>query len=379
MADQKRDYYEVLGVNKNATDDELKKAYRQVAKKYHPDLNPGDKEAEAKFKEANEAYAVLSDADKRRKYDQFGHAGVDGNGFGGGAGGFYGADMDFSDIFSSIFGGGFGGSSRRRSGPQKGADLRYGMSISFMEAAFGVEKDITIDKEDVCNACSGSGAQPGTSPETCPTCRGSGRIQQQTQTLFGMTMVTKDCPACGGRGTVIRTPCTQCRGRGRTRIRKSIHVKVPAGVDTGNRMPIRGEGEPGSKGGPYGDLYIEFKVAKHEIFSRSGADTFCEVPISYAQAALGGEIDVPTIDGPMKYSIKEGTQPGDTVEFRGKGIPYINSNGTRGKHTCKFVVEVPTRLSEDQKKLLRSFEGTLTERNYAKKSGFFKKVKDIFR
>ena len=379
MADQKRDYYEVLGVNKNATDDELKKAYRQVAKKYHPDLNPGDKEAEAKFKEANEAYAVLSDADKRRKYDQFGHAGVDGNGFGGGAGGFYGADMDFSDIFSSIFGGGFGGSSRRRSGPQKGADLRYGMSISFMEAAFGVEKDITIDKEDVCSACNGSGAQPGTSPETCPTCRGSGRIQQQTQTLFGMTMVTKDCPACQGRGTVIRTPCTQCRGRGRTKIRKSIHVKVPAGVDTGNRMPIRGEGEPGTKGGPYGDLYIEFKVAKHDIFSRSGADTYCEVPISYAQAALGGEIDVPTIDGPMKYSIKEGTQPGDTVEFRGKGIPYINSNGTRGKHTCKFVVEVPTRLNEDQKKLLRSFEGTLTEKNYAKKSGFFKKVKDIFR
>ena len=379
MADQKRDYYEVLGVNKNATDDELKKAYRQVAKKYHPDLNPGDKEAEAKFKEANEAYAVLSDADKRRKYDQFGHAGVDGNGFGGGAGGFYGADMDFSDIFSSIFGGGFGGSSRRRSGPQKGADLRYGMNISFMEAAFGVEKDITIDKEDICNVCNGSGAQPGTSPETCPTCRGSGRIQQQTQTLFGMTMVTKDCPACQGRGTVIRTPCTQCRGRGRTKIRKSIHIKVPAGVDTGNRMPIRGEGEPGTKGGPYGDLYIEFKVAKHDIFSRSGADTFCEVPISYAQAALGGEIDVPTIDGPMKYSIKEGTQPGDTVEFRGKGIPYINSNGTRGKHTCKFIVEVPTRLSEDQKKLLRSFEGTLTEKNYAKKSGFFKKVKDIFR
>ncbi|MCR5617503.1 MAG: molecular chaperone DnaJ [Clostridiales bacterium] len=379
MAEQKRDYYEVLGVNKNASDDELKKAYRQVAKKYHPDLNPGDKEAEAKFKEANEAYAVLSDADKRRKYDQFGHAGVDGNGFGGGAGGFYGADMDFSDIFSSIFGGGFGGSSRRRSGPQRGADLRYGMSISFMEAAFGVEKDITIDKEDICTSCKGSGAQPGTSPETCPACHGSGRIQQQTQTLFGMTMVTKDCPTCAGRGTVIRTPCTQCRGRGRMRIRKSIHVKVPAGVDTGNRLPIRGEGEPGTKGGPYGDLYIEFKVAKHEIFTRSGADTYCEVPISYSQAVLGAEIDVPTIDGPMKYTIKEGTQPGDTVDFRGKGIPYVNSNGTRGKHTCKFIVEVPTRLNEEQKKLLRSFDSTLTEKNYAKKSGFFKKVKDIFR
>jgi len=287
--------------------------------------------------------------------------------------------MDFSDIFSSIFGGGFGGSSRRRSGPQRGADLRYGMSISFMEAAFGVEKDITIDKEDICTSCKGSGAQPGTSPETCPACHGSGRIQQQTQTLFGMTMVTKDCPTCAGRGTVIRTPCTQCRGRGRMRIRKSIHVKVPAGVDTGNRLPIRGEGEPGTKGGPYGDLYIEFKVAKHEIFTRSGADTYCEVPISYSQAVLGAEIDVPTIDGPMKYTIKEGTQPGDTVDFRGKGIPYVNSNGTRGKHTCKFIVEVPTRLNEEQKKLLRSFDSTLTEKNYAKKSGFFKKVKDIFR
>lgn len=377
MAEQKRDYYEVLGVNKNATEEELKKAYRQVAKKYHPDLNPGNAEAEAKFKEANEAYAVLSDADKRRKYDQFGHAGVDGNGFGGG--GFNYTDMDFSDIFSSIFGGGFGGSSRRRSGPQRGADLRYGMSISFMEAAFGVEKDITIDKEDTCTSCNGSGAQPGTSPETCPTCRGSGRIQQQTQTLFGMTMVTKDCNTCGGRGTIIRTPCTTCHGRGRMRIRKTIHVKVPAGVDTGNRLPIRGEGEPGTKGGPYGDLYIEFKVAKHDIFTRTGADTYCEVPISYSQACLGGEIDVPTIDGPMKYTIKEGTQPGETVDFRGKGIPYVNSNGARGKHTCKFVVEVPTRLNEEQKKLLRSFEGTLTERNYAKKSGFFKKVKDIFR
>lgn len=377
MAEQKRDYYEVLGVNKNATEEELKKAYRQVAKKYHPDLNPGNAEAEAKFKEANEAYAVLSDADKRRKYDQFGHAGVDGNGFGGG--GFNYTDMDFSDIFSSIFGGGFGGSSRRRSGPQRGADLRYGMSISFMEAAFGVEKDITIDKEDTCTSCNGSGAQPGTSPETCPTCHGSGRIQQQTQTLFGMTMVTRDCNTCGGRGTIIRTPCAACHGRGRMRIRKTIHVKVPAGVDTGNRLPIRGEGEPGTRGGPYGDLYIEFKVAKHDIFTRTGADTYCEVPISYSQACLGGEIDVPTIDGPMKYTIKEGTQPGETVDFRGKGIPYVNSNGTRGKHTCKFIVEVPTRLNEEQKKLLRSFEGTLTERNYAKKSGFFKKVKDIFR
>lgn len=377
MADQKRDYYEVLGVSKGATDDELKKAYRKLAKQYHPDLNPGNAEAEAKFKEANEAYSVLSDADKRRKYDQFGHAGTDPNGFGGFGGGTY-EYGDFSDIFSSIFGGGFGGGSRRRSGPQAGSDLRYGMRLSFMEAAFGVEKDIEVDKEDTCNECNGSGAQKGTTPETCPTCRGSGRVQQQTQTLFGMTMVSKDCNTCGGRGTVIRTPCNCCHGRGRTKIRKKIHVKVPAGVDTGNRLPIRGEGEPGLRGGPHGDLYIEFKVEKHELFVRNGYDTYCDVPISYAQAALGAEIDIPTIDGPMKYSIKEGTQPGDTAEFRGKGIPNVNSPSMRGKHIVKFVVEVPIRLSDDQKIKLKSFDATLTEKNSAKRSSFFQKVKKIF-
>lgn len=380
MADQKRDYYDVLGVSKGASDDELKKAYRKMAKQYHPDLNPGDTVAEGKFKEVNEAYSVLSDSDKRRKYDQFGHAGVDGNGFGGGAGG-YSTTMDFGDlgdIFSSFFGGGFGGQTRRRSGPQKGANLKYGMTLEFMEAAFGVEKDITITKDDLCTNCKGTGAQPGTSPETCPTCHGQGRVQQQTQTLFGMTMVTKECPTCQGRGTVIKSPCAACSGRGRKPTKKTIHVKVPAGVDTADMMPIRGEGEPGTKGGEYGDLYVEFKVKKHDVFTRKGQNTFCDVPLTMAQAALGGEIQIPTIDGPVSYMVKEGTHPGETHIMRGKGIPNKNSSSVRGDHTCTFYIEIPTRLTEDQKQKLRAFDATLSEKNYAKRSSFFKKVKDIF-
>ena len=389
MADQKRDYYDVLGVSKGASDDELKKAYRKMAKQYHPDLNPGDTVAEQKFKEVNEAYEVLSDADKRRKYDQFGHAGVDPNGFGGGAGGFGGGaggfggayDVDINDIFNTFFGGGFGGgySSRRRNGPSKGANLKYGMTLEFMEAAFGVEKDITVTKEDVCPSCKGSGAQPGTVPETCPSCKGAGRVQQQTKTLFGMTMVTKDCPACGGRGTVIRTPCTNCSGRGRKLAKKQLHIKVPAGVDTGDMLPIRGEGEPGRNGGSNGDLYIEFKVKKHEVFTRNGKNTSCDVPITLAQAALGGEIKVPTIDGPVSYNVPEGTQPGDTYTFRGKGIPDKQNPNMRGDHTVKFTIEIPIRLTEDQKSKLRLFDSSLTEKNYAKRNSFFEKLKGIFR
>ncbi len=376
---EKRDYYEVLGVSKGASDDELKKAYRKMAKQYHPDLNPGDSAAEAKFKEVNEAYDVLSDADKRRKYDQFGHAAVDGSGGpGGGYGGY--TNVDFTDIFESFFGGGFGGSSRgRRNGPSSGANLKYGMSLEFMEAAFGLEKDITIDKEDLCDKCKGSGAQPGTVPETCPTCRGAGRIQQQSQTLFGMTMVTKDCPSCAGRGTVIRTPCPNCNGKGRKRIRKTIHIKVPAGVDNGDMITIAGEGEPGRNGGPYGNLYVEFRVKKHDVFQRNGRNTSCEVPITFAQAALGAEIEVPTIDGPVKYQVKEGTQNGDTAILRGRGIFDKASTTIRGDHQIKFSVEVPTRLSEEQKKILRSFDSTLTEKNYAKRNSFFQKLKGIFR
>ena len=374
-----RDYYEVLGVDKSASDDDIKKAFRQQAKKYHPDLHPGDQEAEAKFKEVNEAYSILSDPDKKAKYDQFGHAGVDPNGFGGGGG--YGAyDVDLGDLFSSIFGGGFGGgSSRRRNGPSKGSDLKYRMSLEFMEAAFGVEKDIQITKEDLCKACGGSGAQPGTTPETCPTCRGAGRVQQQTQTLFGMTMVTKTCPTCSGRGTVIKTPCTQCRGRGRLKTSKVLHVKIPAGVDSGDMLPIKGEGEPGTNGGPYGDLYIEFRVKNHDVFKRDGINTYCDVPITFAQAALGGEIEVPTIYGKEKFILKEGTQPGDTSILRGKGIPNKSNPNMKGDHTLKFYIEVPTGLSREQKQLLTNFNSTLTDRNYTKRSQFFQKIRNIFK
>lgn len=374
-----RDYYEVLGVDKGASDDDIKKAFRQQAKKYHPDLHPGDKEAEAKFKEVNEAYSILSDPDKKAKYDRFGHAGVDPNGFGGGAG--YGAyDVDLGDLFSSIFGGGFGGgSSRKRNGPSKGSDLKYRMSLDFMEAAFGCEKDIQLTKEDLCKACGGSGAQPGTTPETCPTCRGAGRVQQQTQTLFGMTMVTKSCPTCSGRGTVIKTPCTQCRGRGRLKTSKMLHIKIPAGVDTGDLLPIRGEGEPGTNGGPYGDLYIEFRVKSHDVFRRDGINTYCDVPITYAQAALGGEIEVPTIYGKEKFILKEGTQPGDTSILRGRGIPNKSNPNMKGDHTLKFYIEVPTGLSREQKQLLTQFNNTLTDRNYTKRSQFFQKFKNLFK
>ena len=377
MADQKRDYYEVLGVDKSASADELKKAYRKLAKQYHPDLHPNDAEAEAKFKELNEAYSVLSDDAQRSKYDRFGHAATDGSGFGGGG---FSQEFDFSDIFDSFFGGfGGGGSSRRSNGPQKGANLKYNMKLTFMEAAFGVERDITITKEDKCDVCNGSGARPGTSPETCPTCKGAGMVNQQAQTLFGMTMVRKPCGACQGKGTVVRTPCQACAGKGRKNVRKTIHVKVPAGYDNGEMLVMRGEGEPGKNGGGYGDLYIQFVVGKHDVFKREGNNTYCEVPISIAQAALGAEIDVPTIDGPVKYTIKEGTQPGDSTVLKGKGIANKNRPGSRGDQMVRFVLEIPTRLSEDQKRKLRDFDSTLSERNYTKKSGFFEKMKDIFK
>ena len=374
LAEQKRDYYEVLGVNKGVSDEELKKAYRKMAKQYHPDLHPGDKEAEAKFKECNEAYAVLSDADKRRQYDQFGHAGVDGQGFSG----FNGTAVDLGDIFGSFFGGAFGGGGRRNNGPQRGADLKYNMSLEFMEAAFGVDKTITINKEDICGVCKGSGAAAGSNPETCPTCRGSGRIQQQTQTLFGMTMVTRDCPACNGRGTVIKNPCPNCRGRGRAVVKKELKVHIPAGVDTGDMLPISGEGEPGTRGGPYGTLYIQFRVKPHPILQRQGNNTYCEVPITFTQAALGSDVNVVTIDGEQTVHVKEGTQPGDTLTLRGKGIPFKNRAGVRGDHTVRFIIEVPVKLNDDQKNKLRSFDSSLTEKNYQKRGSFFDRVKSMF-
>jgi molecular chaperone DnaJ len=370
---EKRDYYEVLGVGKSASDEDLKKAYRKLAKQYHPDLNPNDKAAEAKFKEANEAYAVLSDSEKRRQYDQFGHAGMDGQGFSG----FSGVDIDLGDLFGSIFGGAFGGG-RRRTGPEKGDNLKYGLALDFMEAAFGVDKTITISKEDICDTCKGSGAATGSSPETCPSCKGSGRVQQQSQTLFGITMVTRDCPACGGTGSVIRNPCASCGGRGRRAKKKDIKIHVPAGVDTGDMLPIKGEGEPGLRGGPYGDLYVQFKVKPHPVFDRKGVNTYCDMPITYMQAALGAEIDIPTIDGKIKTRIKEGTQPFDTYTLRGKGIPNKNRPTSRGDHICRFILEVPTNMTEEQKTLLKRFEDTLSDRNYLKRNNFFQKVKEIF-
>ncbi len=377
------DYYDILGVDRSASDDELKKAFRQKVKQYHPDLHPGDAAAEAKFKEVNEAYTVLSDKEKRARYDQFGKAGVDGNGFGGGAGygGFSGAgfeDVDLGDIFNSFFGGG-ASRSRRRNGPQQGANLKYGMTLEFMEAAFGCEKDITISKQDKCSVCGGSGSQPGSAPETCPKCRGAGRVQEQMQSLFGMTMVTKTCPMCQGRGTVIKTPCNSCHGKGRTQVSKKLHIKIPAGVDAGDMLPIKGEGEPGTNGGPYGDLYIQFRVKKHDLFTREGMNTYCEVPITYAQAALGGDIELPTIYGKVPYKLKEGTQPGDTYILRGQGIPNKNNPNMKGDHTCRFAIEVPTGLTRDQKQKLADFNATLTERNYSKSSAFMQKIKNLFK
>jgi molecular chaperone DnaJ len=374
LAEQKRDYYEVLGVAKSATDEDLKKAYRKLAKQYHPDLNPNDKVAEAKFKEVNEAYAVLSDGEKRRQFDQFGHSGMDGQGFSG----FSGADIDLGDLFGSFFGGAFGGGGRRKTGPEKGANLKYGLTLEFMEAAFGVDKTISISKEDTCDSCKGSGAAAGSSPDTCPSCKGSGRIQQQSQTLFGMTMVTRDCPACGGKGTIIRNPCQSCGGRGRRAKKKDLKIHIPAGVDTGDMLPVMGEGEPGVRGGPYGDLYIQFKVRQHPVFERKGNNTYCDVPITFSQAALGADVDIPTIDGNVLTHIKEGIQPGETYTLRGKGIPVKNRTGSRGDHICKFILEVPTQLTDAQKEMLKQFEATLSERNYQKRSSFFKKVKDIF-
>lgn len=373
----KRDYYEVLGVSKGASDDELKKAYRKLAKQYHPDLNPGNKEAEAKFKEANEAYAVLSDSEKRQNYDQYGHAGVDGQGFGGFNGA--GFDIDLDDLFGSFFGGGFGGSRQRRTGPQRGANLKYRMNLDFMEAAFGVEREIKVSKEDLCDTCHGHGTKDGSEPEKCSTCQGSGQVNQRQQTMFGAVMTSRACPACGGKGTVVKNPCGTCGGKGRVQKTKTLSVKVPAGINENEMLTARGEGEPGLNGGPYGDLYIEVHIRPHPVFRRDGYNTYCEIPITYAQAAIGAEIDVPTIDGNVPFNLKEGTQPGDVFAIRGKGIQYINRASSRGDHRFKVLIEVPGNLSEEQKEMLRQFDQTCTDRNYQRRTGFFSKIKDLFK
>jgi molecular chaperone DnaJ len=373
----KRDYYEVLGVEKGADEAAIKKAYRKMAMQYHPDRNPGNKEAEEKFKEANEAYEVLSDPSKKARYDQFGHAGVGGNGQGGFEG-FSGAGFGgFDDIFGDIFDMFGGGSGRRRSGPQKGADLKYEYTISFEEAAFGADKEINISRHENCDTCHGTGAKPGTDKKTCPQCKGTGEVRYAQRTPLGQFVNVKTCDACHGDGTIIEQPCDTCRGAGKIRKERKIHIKIPAGVDTGSVIPLRGEGEPGTKGGPTGDLYIVIRVRPHEIFQRDGNDVICEIPITFVQATLGDEFIVPTLDGKVKYKIPEGTQTGTIFRLKGKGIPSLRGYG-RGDHYVKVVVEIPKKLNDKQKELLKQFADQMGEDVHEQRKTFFDKVKDVF-
>ena len=359
MAEQKRDYYEVLGVDKGADDATIKKAYRQLAKKYHPDMNPGDKEAEKKFKEASEAYAVLSDPDKRRQYDQFGHSAFEGGGAGGGFGGFDFSGADFSDIFGDIFGDFFGGGSRggaRNNGPMKGANLRTSVRISFEQAVFGVEKELDLNLKDICKTCNGSGAKPGTSPETCRKCGGRGQVVTQHSTPFGTIRNSQVCPDCGGTGKTIKEKCPDCRGSGYISRRKKIQVSIPAGIDNGQSVRIRDKGEPGVNGGPRGDLLVEVVVDRHPIFQRQEMNIFSTVPVSFAVAALGGEILIDTVDGKVVYDVKAGTQTDTRIRLRGKGVPSLRNKDVRGDHYVTLVVQVPDKLSNEAKELLKQFD-----------------------
>ncbi len=386
---EKRDYYEVLGIEKGASEEEIKKAYRALAKKHHPDLNPGDPTAEAKFKEVGEAYDVLSDPQRRARYDQFGHAGVDpayggggpGAGGFGGAGGFSGFG-DFGDIFSDLFGQGFGfgGSTRARnpSGPIRGNDVGVRIQLSFMDAAKGTRREIPIQRLERCADCGGTGAKPGTQPETCPDCGGRGQVTAQQRSPFGVIQTTKTCPRCGGRGKVVNDPCQSCNGMGRVRHNRRITVDIPAGIDDNQTFAVRGQGDEGANGGPAGDLNVTVTVQKDPIFQRDSFDVWCDIPISFQQAVLGDEITVPTIDGKVKYDVPEGTQSGATFRLRNKGIPYVNNRG-RGDQYVRVVVEVPQSLSNKQKDLLRDFEKSMTDRNYAKRRSFFDKIKDSFK
>lgn len=361
MAESKRDYYEVLGVSKSASDDEIKKAYRQLAKKYHPDMNPGDKEAEAKFKEASEAYAVLSDADKKRQYDQFGHAAFEQGG--GGAGGFDFNNMgDMGDIFGDIFGDLFGGgrrSQRSNNGPMKGANLRTGVRITFEEAVFGCEKELELTLKDECNTCHGTGAKPGSSSETCQKCGGRGQVTFTQQSLFGMVRNVQTCPDCRGTGKIIKEKCPDCYGSGYISSKKKIQVSIPAGIDDGQSIRIRGKGEPGTNGGERGDLLVEVSVSRHPIFQRQDFDIYSTAPMSYAQAALGGDVKISTVDGDVLYEVKPGTQTDTKVRLRGKGVPTLRNKNVRGDHYVTLVVQVPTKLTNEQKELLKKFDDSL--------------------
>lgn len=375
---EKRDYYEVLGLSKGAGEAEIKKAYRSMAKKYHPDMNPGDAEAEAKFKEVNEAYAVLSDADKKAQYDQFGHAAFDQTAGGGGAGfGGFGDFGDIGDIFGSFFGGAFGGSSARsRNAPMRGEDVGARVTVTFEEAAFGVKKDVSYNRVQKCPDCSGSGASKGTSPETCSACGGQGQ-RRVTQRLGGMAFqTTATCDKCRGTGKIIKNPCSNCRGTGYIKVTKKLSVNIPAGIDDGERIALRGQGCDGRNGGPAGDLIITVNVKKHNIFERDGYNIYCEIPLTVAEATLGAEIDVPTLEGNQKFTIPEGTQPGTQFTIRQKGIPYINNANRKGDLIFTVNVEIPKSLSEKQKEFMRAFADSCGEGNYSKKSGFFKRIFD---
>lgn len=378
----KRDYYEVLGVDKNADAQALKKAYRKMAMKYHPDRNPDNKEAEEKFKEVNEAYEVLSDDTKRRTYDQFGHEGVNGQG-GFGQGGFSGQGFGgfediFGDMFGDIFGGGFGGGRARRRGPERGADIRQDVNITFEEAAFGKKMSIKINRSEECSECHGSGAKPGTSKKTCPTCNGAGEVRTVQRTPFGNIASSRTCSACNGEGEVVESPCNKCSGQGSTRKVKTIEVDIPAGIDDGQMIKLSGQGELGSKGGPRGDLYIVVNVKSHPLFTREGNDIYFDMPITFVQAALGDEIEVPTLDGKVKYTVPEGTQTGTVFRLREKGIPRLRGN-SRGDQYIKVVVDTPRKLNERQKDILREFAKECGEEVHEKKRTFGQKIEDMFK
>ena len=384
MAENKRDYYEVLGVNKGASADEIKKAYRKAAMKYHPDRNPGDKEAEAKFKEVGEAYEVLSDDGKRSRYDQYGFAGVDPNygagagGYGGGFGGGFGGFGDFGDIFSEFFGGGSSrGGAARENAPRRGENIMTHLELTFEEAAFGCEKEVATPRIENCSACSGSGSADGVI-ETCSQCRGTGQVRT-VQNFMGMQMQsTSPCPACSGRGKIVKNPCTTCKGKGKVRRTNKVKVKIPAGVDAGQSVRVRAEGNVGANGGPNGDLLVEIYIKRHPIFTREDRDVLCEVPISFTQAALGAKIQVPTLDGKVEYEIPEGTQTGREFVLREKGIPEVNNPRRRGNHRFTVVVETPTKLTREQKELLRQLDETLIQAETPKIKKFFENLKDFF-
>lgn len=390
MAESKRDYYEVLGVSKTASDAEIKKAYRQLAKKYHPDTNPGDKEAEAKFKEASEAYAILSDSEKRKQYDQFGHAAFEQGGPGGGGFGGFDFSGDMGDIFGDIFGDLFGGGRRRQAynGPMQGANVKINMRISFMEAVFGVDKTIEMALKDECPHCHGTGAKPGTQPQTCSKCGGRGQVTYTQQSLFGTVRNVQTCPDCHGTGKIIKDKCKDCAGTGYVKNTKKIQISIPAGVDSGQSVRVAGKGEPGTNGGPRGDLLVGITVDRHPLFQRQGYDIYSTVPISFVDAALGAEITIKTVDGDVKYTIKAGTPTDTRITLRGKGVPSLRNKNVRGNHYATLVVQVPEKMTSEQKEALRRFDAAMRGESVTKpaeeghgegkKKSFMEKVKEAF-